>query len=295
MQVQALSRYDGPAFQSIVGRIGVNRKNMLSSLDKLSSGMKINSAGDSPSGLAMSERLRSLIGRYDAAVTNADNAVSYLQTSDSFMQSMQNTVGRMQELAIAANDGTKSDTDRKLLAEEFEQLKTGLTDVTDGASPLGSFNGKALFQGNSMEVAIGPESGETMSFAELDLTSSSSASIGKDHNGQDVAWSSVVTAENGGGISIATQAGASDSIEALSMANDYLSSARAVGGAEQERVSQTIQGLRQAQVNSVSAESGIRDTDIAAEMINFSKYQAMTLLGNKMLAGQISSRFLTQA
>lgn len=295
MQVESISGYSAPVYSSIAGKVSFNRGGMLSSLTKLSSGLKINTAGDSPSGLAMSERLRSLIGRYEAAIDNSENTVSYMETSDGFMQAMQNTFGRMQELAIAANDGTKSDADRQVLSAEFEELKASITDITSGSSPLGSFNGIALFQGDSVSVAVGPGVGEEMSLENPDLTFESSAETGIDHNGAGITWSSVVTPAADGGISIATQAGAADSIQALSSANDYMSRTRAVLGAQQQRVLQTLGGIREAQVNSVIAESGIRDADIALEMINFFKYQAMTNIGYNMLSGRTAGGLLAVA
>lgn len=284
MSIEAISAYSAAAYSSIAGMTAVNRKGMLSSLNKLSSGMKINNAGDSPSGLAMSERLRSLIGRYDAAIDNSNNAVSYLETADGFLQNVQNTLGRMQELAVSANDGTKSDADRQVLAAEFEELKTSITGITSGESPLGSFNGIPLFQGESISVAVGPEHGEEMALSSSDLTVSSILETGEDHTGAAMTWAAVVKPEGDGGLSITTQAGAAGSIEALSAANDYVSRTRAVMGAQQQRVLQTIEGLRSAQVNSVIAESGIRDTDVAQELISFNKYQAMTGIGYNMLA-----------
>lgn len=295
MRIEALSGYDVPSYHSIVSRIGVNRAGMFGSLKRLSSGMKINTAGDSPSGLAMSERLRSLIGRYDAAIENADNAVSYLHTSDGFMQTMQDTLGRMQELAVAANDGTKSDADREMLGAEFEQLKGTITDITSGDAPLGVYNGNRLFQGSSISLAVGPEAGEQMSLSALDLRDSSAVNIGNDHEGNPIQWAAIVNSPEEGGIDISTQSAAASSIQALSSANDFMSQARAVRGAEESRIMQNIGGLREAQVNSVQAESGIRDADMAEEMISFSKYQTMTLFGSRMLSGQMASRFLAQA
>jgi len=279
----------------LAGNIAANRRQMMHSLRKMASGQNILSAGDAPADLAMSERLRSLISRYDAAIGNTENAVSYLKTSDGFLQSMQDSVGRMQELAVAANDGTKSDADRQLLSLEFNQLKEGINSITGGSSPAGSFNGKALFQGDSISLAIGPEAGNVMNLTAPDLTTGSSAVIGKDSGGQDIMWASVVAGEADGGIGISTQSSAASSVEVLAGATDYLSRIRAERGAEEARLGHTVGALRQAHVNAVSVESGIRDTDAAREMINLVKYRSLSAVGERLLAGQLAGRHIATA
>jgi flagellin len=294
MEVNGITGYDSASY-SILRRIGESRRAGLASMGRLASGMKLNTAAESPSGMAMSERLRSLIGRYDAAIGNAENARNYLETSDGFMQTMQNTVGRMQELAISANDGTKSDADRALLSMEFEELKSSISDITSGSSPSGSFNGTALFQGQDIQAAVGPEHGEMMSFQGIDLTNSSSQVVGTDGSGNNVAWSSVLAPASSGGVGIEAQSGAAAGISALQGAVDFLSERRAVRGAEMERVNALVGGLREAQVNSVMAESGIRDTDMAAEMVNFSRYQALSGAGYAVLSRHVSGNTLATA
>lgn len=285
MEITAISSQDRAAWPSVVTSITANRAKMYNSVKRLSSGSRLASAADSPSDMAVSERLRSLIGRYESALSNAGNAQSYLEVSDGYLQNMQNTVGRMQELAIAANDGTKSDADRAVLNTEFRQLRDSINDTTSGASPLGMFNGNKLFQGESIGIAVGPETGESMALSGLDLSADSATVIGKDGDGADVTWSQVA-ATDGSGLDISTQEGAARSLEILSLAGDHLSRMRAVRGSEHERISEMTEGMRSAQLNSVMAESRIRDVDVAKEMINFNKLQAQTLIGQRLLAGR---------
>ena len=97
---------------------------MRNSMSKLSSGLRIESAADDPAGLAMSERMRSQIRNSDMAAQNIQNQQAYISTADSWMQKMHDMLHRMSELAVSANDGTKTQTDRSNLQAEFEQLQT---------------------------------------------------------------------------------------------------------------------------------------------------------------------------
>ena len=107
------------AFKSYSVNVSYLRKSM----SRLSSGLRVSSAGDDPSGLAMSERLRAQYRNSAAAAANVENKINYLQTADSWLQKIQDIMGRMSELAIMANDGTKSAEDRTNLQHEFEQMQ----------------------------------------------------------------------------------------------------------------------------------------------------------------------------
>jgi flagellin len=114
-----------------------NVANLRSSMSKLSSGLRINSAGDDPAGLVMSERLRAQYRNTSAAASNVENKINYLQTADSWLQKVHDILGRMAELAIMANDGTKSQTDRDNLQKEFEQMQKEIQRITSGATAAG--------------------------------------------------------------------------------------------------------------------------------------------------------------
>src|SRR5690554_5154607 len=107
-----------------------NVSSLRKSMSKLASGLKINNAGDDPAGLAMSERLRAQYRNSSAAASNIENKINYLQTADSWLQKIHDMTGRMAELAIMANDGTKSQTDRDNLQKEFEQMQKEIQRIT---------------------------------------------------------------------------------------------------------------------------------------------------------------------
>ena len=108
MNINPISRYNQSALLPLVNSSISANTNIRKSIGLISSGLKIATSADSPSGLAMSERLRSLIGKYESAISNVENAVSYMETTDSYLQTVHNMTGRMQELAIAANDGKQT-------------------------------------------------------------------------------------------------------------------------------------------------------------------------------------------
>lgn len=118
-------------------------------MSKLSSGLRINRAGDDPGGLAISERLRVQYRNSAAAASNVENKINYLQTVDSWLQKMQDMMHRMGELAVMANDGTKSDVDRMNLQREFVQMQKEIQRITSGNTAAGKFNGLYLFRGGT--------------------------------------------------------------------------------------------------------------------------------------------------
>jgi flagellin len=118
-------------------------------MGKLSSGLRINRAGDDPAGLAMSERLRAQYRNTSKAASNVENKINYLQTADAWLQKIHDMMGRMSELAVMANDGTKSQVDRDNLQKEFEQMQKEIARITSGATAAGKFNGMYLFRGGN--------------------------------------------------------------------------------------------------------------------------------------------------
>ena len=139
---------NAPAF-SVWKNYTSNVSNLRSSMSKLSSGLRITNAGDDPAGLAMSERLRAQYRNTAAAAANVENKINYLQTADSWLQKIHDIMGRMTELAIMANDGTKSQVDRDNLQNEFEQMQKEIQRITSGATAAGKFNGLYLFRGGN--------------------------------------------------------------------------------------------------------------------------------------------------
>ena len=144
-----------PAF-SVWKNYSFNVSSLRQSMGRLASGMRINSAGDDPAGLAMSERLRAQFRNTAAAASNVENKINYISTADSWLQKIHDILGRMAELAIMANDGTKSQTDRANLQKEFDQMQREVQRITSGATAAAKFNGLYLFRGgNGVAIMTG--------------------------------------------------------------------------------------------------------------------------------------------
>ncbi|QBG47408.1 hypothetical protein EGM51_08385 [Verrucomicrobia bacterium S94] len=154
-----------------------NVGNLRDSMSKLSSGSRINNAGDDPSGLAMSERLRTQSRNTAAAAENVENKLNYLQTADSWMQKIHDMLGRMGELAVMANDGTKSATDTDVLQKEFKQMQDEISRIVDPVNGAGKFNGLALFDGTAVGLQVGADGGQTFTGTAIDLTQSSADTL----------------------------------------------------------------------------------------------------------------------
>jgi flagellin len=272
---------NAPAF-SVWRSYSENVSSMRGSMSKLSSGEKIRNSGDDPAGLAMSERLRAQARNSASASRNIENQISYIQTADSWLQKVHDILGRMSELAVAANDGTKSETDLGNLQEEFSQMQKEVQRITDGSSTAAKYNGKALFQGSTREIQVGPDYGQTFVLSSINLTSTDTTSIGKYGDASTtVTWGSLVDDAQ---LSIGVQSAAEDAVAKLNLGTDYISQKRAVLGAQQSRLKHTLEGLRVYEDNIRGAESQIRDVDVAKETTEFSKYQILTQVGTAMLA-----------
>lgn len=273
--------------------------NMRSSMSRMSSGLRIMSAGDDPAGLAMSERMRSQIRNSSMAAQNIQNQLAYVRTADSWMQKLHDLLHRMSELSVSANDGTKTDVDRSNLQAEFSQLQEEIIRITSGSLARGKFNSKALFQGGAHNIQVGADPGQWFCGSSLRLDRFSDVFIGTTYTqfscgqfrlGEPVQanWSMIMArgGQNGieAGIHISTAAGAARAGALIALAVDHLSRQRAIVGAEASRLTHTLEGVRTYEENIRSAESQIRDVDMALESTNFAKYQILTQVGTAMLA-----------
>jgi len=288
-----------------------NVSNLKTSMAKLSSGLRIMNAGDDPAGLAMSERLRTQARNTAAAESNVENKISYLQTADAWLQKTHDIMGRMAELSIMANDGTKSQTDRDNLQKEFVQMQKEIQRITSGATAAGKFNGLYLFRGGSgvgavtgdsvgtgyghVRLQIGPDSNQVFNEDPINLTATNFAIVGSYNtysygsvnmtllgsNMQTVKWASLICGQN---LSISVQSIAQGAVDKMNLGIDYISSQRAVLGAEMSRMNQTLAGLQSSEQNVRSTESRIRDVDVAVEATAFAKYSILTQIGTAMMA-----------
>lgn len=258
-----------------------NVKSLRSTMSKLSSGSRINNAGDDPSGLAMSERLRAQARNSSAAASNVENKLNYLQTADSWMQKIHDMVGRMSELAVMAHDGTKSDTDRAVLQSEFAEMQEEITRITTGTDAAGKFNGLALFQGGDpIRQQVGADGGQVFSASAIDLRSSSTLDLDGASGSGTATWSSLLSNTT----SISAQNNASTAIGMMQNGIDFISNQRAKLGAEMKRMNETLDGLQSYEENITATESRIRDVDVAKETAEMSKYQILQQVGTAMLA-----------
>lgn len=242
-----------------------NTDNALSkSLEKLSSGLRINRAGDDAAGLAISEKMRGQIRGLNMAMKNAQDGISLIQTAEGALTESHAILQRMRELAVqAANDTNDDAVDRAALQAEVDALIEEL----DRIATTTEFNGKALLNGdfssNALKLHIGANMGQNM---ELTIQSMQSADLGVNS------------------LSIATQAAADAAIATIDTAIATVSTERANLGAVQNRLEHTIKNLGVAAENLQAAESRIRDVDMALEMMNFTKQNILMQAGTAMLA-----------
>ncbi|MDZ8117246.1 flagellin [Pontiella agarivorans] len=254
-----------------------NVSSLRDSMSKLSSGSRINNAGDDPSGLAMSERLRTQSRNTAAAAGNVENKLNYLQTADSWMQKMHDMLGRMGELAVMSNDGTKSQVDRDILQKEFSQMQEEIVRIADDA---GKFNGNALFDGTTISQQVGADGGQTFDGVSIDLQSTTATDLDGATGAGTTTWADLID----GTVNISTAAAAEAAVGDLQLGVDFISNKRADVGAEMKRMDQTLDGLRSYEENISATESRIRDVDVAKETAEMSKYNILQQVGTAMLA-----------
>ncbi len=250
------------AAQNAYRNLSVTDGQMQKSLEKLSSGFRINRAADDAAGLAISERLRSQVGGLKVAVRNAQDGISVVQTAEGALTETHSILQRMRDLAVqASNDGALSDTDKAKANEEYQALALELDDIATKTT----FNGTNLLDGSYTAKAfqVGANAGETLA-----------VSIG------NMGATALMTAVG----DISTAANAQTALGSLNTAIGTVSTERAGLGAVQNRLEHKINNLNVAVENLSASESRIRDTDMAAEMVNFTRSQILSQAGTAMLA-----------
>ncbi len=217
------------------------------SLEKLSSGFRINRAADDAAGLAISEGLRAQIGGLKVAARNAQDGISVLQTAEGALTEVHAMLQRMNDLAVQYNSGVQNDDSKSALEAEFTALSEEISRIQANTT----FNGVALFAGEELTFQVGYKSDDVISFTLEEV----------DVSGADIADSTTVQ-------------------EAITT----VSSARGTLGASQNRFEHVINNLNVAVENLSASESRIRDTDMAAEMVAFTRAQILSQAGTAMLA-----------
>ena len=240
------------------------------STEKLSSGYRINRAADDAAGLSISEKMRKQIRGLDRASTNAQDGVSAVQTAEGALNEVHSMLQRMNELAVQAANGTNASKDVQSIKDEIKQLNTEITRIADTTD----FNGKKMLKSGQQEVKIfvgyTSDAQNNISIANKDLNAVAQA-ISKD--------AFMKAADNK-----ATSAQAQSFLSTISSQIETVSSMRSDFGAIQNRLEHTIDNLDNVVENVTSAESRIRDTDMADEMVKYSKNNILTQAGQSMLA-----------
>ncbi|WP_068986499.1 flagellin Hag [Lysinibacillus xylanilyticus] len=248
--------------------LAFNNTQSSKNLEKLSSGYKINRAGDDAAGLAISEKMRAQIKGLDMATKNSQDSISLIQTAEGALNETHSILQRMRELSVQSRNDTNEDLDRGFLNDEITQLKSEI----DRIATTTEFNEKTLLNGglstgSELTFQIGANEGQTMKLAINNMQVSALAAGG--------ALSS---------IDISSGTGASDAIAVIDEAIKTVSTQRSALGAVQNRLEHTINNLGAASENLTAAESRIRDTDMAAEMMAFTKNNILTQAAQSMLA-----------
>lgn len=231
------------------------------STEKLSSGYRINRAGDDAAGLTISEKMRSQIKGLDKAADNAQDGISLLQTAEGALNETHSILQRMNELATQAANGTNTSTDRTAISAEITQLTSEIDRI------------QSTTQFNTMNLLDGTFTGKNLQIGSL--------------NGQSISIS--ISAMNSGnlkvsGLSVSSFTDAGKAMSSIQAAIGKVSTQRSTLGALQNRLEHTINNLTTTSENTSSAESRIRDVDMAKEMVEYSKNNILSQAGQSMLA-----------
>ena len=242
---------------------GINTGNVLKTSKELSSGMRINSAADDASGLAVSEKMRSQIRGLNQASRNVMNGVSMLQTAEGYMQSTTDILQRIRELAVQSANGIYSDEDRAMLQTEVEQLVSEV----DRISQTAEFNGMTLLSGRFAEDGIKLQVGaNTDQNFTVKLGNMSATALGLKGTGQDGTEQS---------ISLSDPESANMALSTVDEALKTVNKNRADIGASMNRMEMAQKGINIASENIAASESRIRDADMAKTITEHVKNQIL--------------------
>ena len=238
-------------------------RKLAASLERLSSGLRINRAADDSAGLAISQRLRSQVGGLKMASQNAEQAKNMVQTAEGFLNEIHNMLGRMRELSVQSASDTVYTTDRDSLEGEFTELRAEI----DRIASMAEYNNAALLDGTFIDkqFQVGPN-GESDNTIQFSIAGVSSSILNIDAT------------------TIADLAGAISAMTELTTAIDDVSEVRSGLGTVQNRLAYTVASVDNAAENLASSESTIRDLDISHEISTFTKSQILVQAGMAMLA-----------
>ena len=249
--------------------LGTSQADLNKSMQRLSSGLRINSAKDDAAGLAISDRMTSLIRGLNQAVRNANDGISLAQTAEGALQETTNILQRMRELAVQSANDTNTSSDRASLDAEFSQLVSEIDRIAETTS----FNGKVLLNGdfsqasNAAVFQVGANAGQTIT---VSITNALASQLG----------STTVMSDAG----VDTRANASTAIGNIDAAIAEVDTIRGDLGAVQNRFESTIANLSNVSENLSAARSRILDADIAQETSNMTKQNILQQAGVSILA-----------
>jgi flagellin len=234
-------------------------------MERLSSGLRINSAKDDAAGLAISDRMTAQINGMNQAARNANDGISLSQTAEGAMQETTNILQRMRELSVQSANDTNTTSDRTSIKTEMTQLQSELTRIASATE----FNGKKLIDGTAgtFKFQVGADTGQTIDFSLSSLNMKASG-LGVDS----------------ASISVSTQAGAGAAISAIDKALEKVDTGRSKLGALQNRFESTISNLGNAAENITASRSRILDADIAEESSAMTKANVLQQAGVSMLS-----------
>lgn len=257
-------------------QLASTQNDMAKSLQRLSSGLRINSASDDAAGLTVSEGLRSQIGGLTVASRNVQDGINVAQTAEGALSSVQNILNRMRDLGVQASNDTNSDASRGAIKSEADALGDELNRIVKGTN----FNGISLLDGTAgsasdgkMNIQVGSDGSATSSIV-IDLKDITAVLGG------------AMSATDGAGSTLTfdSAANAKASVTALDSALAAVSAQRSALGASQNRLNTAASNISVTRENLTAARSNITDTDMASEMVNFTKSQILAQAGTAMLA-----------
>jgi len=285
-----------------------NLGNLQSSMSKLSTGTISNT--DDPAGVGIADRMQAQIDSTSQAYSNSENAVSLLQTADSWLAQVNENLSRMKQLSVEAN-GISAEDDIKNLQTEYSSLQEEITRITSRYTAAAKFNGLYLFRGgdgvavvtgdsvdtnNKLSVQIGADINQTLDLDLSDLQITNTEVIGTVHTYSytddvddraadylvgsthtSVTWSSIIDTN-------LMSVSSTNAVGSLDQAINFIATARASMGAQQSRLEKTSSALLTYQDNLESAKSKISDIDMASETTKYSTYNVLTQSANAMLA-----------
>jgi flagellin len=248
---------------------GVSQGSLAQSLERLSSGLRVNSAKDDAAGLAIAERMNSQARGMNVAIRNANDGISLAQTADGGLSSMADMIQRMRELAVQSVNSTNTSGDIAALNQEYTQLNAELARTLSAVQ----FNGTSLFTNTAnFDFQVGANAGQTITVQASAMNVASAGAITTITTG---AASALTVSANGANSAFITN---------LDTALTTINSTRAILGAVQSRFDTTISFLKTAVENQSAARGRIMDADFAAETSNLSRAQILQQAGTAMIA-----------